>query len=377
MSHSLRGFFVCLMVLVAVTSVNGQSRVQFSGSLGLNYDTYHYSETNYSTFRPRHPANLGRFTADATLTAGRHFVLPVSIHLTTGQNTYNLPSLPDEGLVDYIRNPRNNVSINPSYRWIHGFFGSQTPMYSELTTGDIALFGVGLELDPGHFLFSINYGTSQLGVEYDPVNDIAGAYEQKIFASRIGYGRRDGTHFALNLVKATEDETSVSAASPATRPSEGITFSPLIQIRIVSDLLFRTEFAGSVYTFDILGPDMPYDNNVLDLIDPFLRVNASSNADWSKVTSLEWKGETLTLGGEVRYVGPGFQPAGYRFMERDLIDYKINSGIRLNNNRLTLNGSFGLRTNNLQNTTLDKTNRTIFNLNTFGQVTEAFSVQVN
>ncbi len=378
MSHYLKGVLSCLITLMVCTSiVQSRPAVQFTGSLGLNYDAYRYTESNFASFRPRHPDNLGRFSADAMLSAGRHFTMPVSIHITTGQNTYQLPSLPDEGLIDYIRNPRNNVSINPSYRWIHGFFGSQTPTYSELTTGDIALFGAGLELDPGHFLFTINYGTSQLGVDYDPFNNIAGAYQQKILASRIGYGKQDGTRFALNFVKVMDDETSISTASPGMRAAEGITFSPLLQIRLTSDLLFTTEFAGSVYTFDLMGPENPYDNEVLDFMDRFLRINASSNADWSNVTSLEWQGDNLTLGWEVRYIGPGFQSAGYRVMERDLIDYKINTGIRLRDNRISLNGSFGLRTNNLNNTTLDKTNRTILNLNVFGQITEDLSVNAN
>jgi len=379
MSDFFRGAIALAMTLIMAFPgyVQSQPAVTFSGSFGINYDAYRYSESNFASFRPRYPDNLGRLTADATLSAGRHFTMPVSIHITTGQNTYQLPSLPDEGLIDYIRNPRNNVSINPSYRWIHGFFGSQTPTYSELTTGDIALFGAGLELDPGHFLFTINYGTSQLGVEYDPFNTIAGAYQQKILASRIGYGRQDGTRFALNFVKVTDDETSISTAPPGVRPAEGITFSPLLQIRLVSNLLFTTEFAGSVYTFDLLGPESPYDNEVLDFMDRFLSINASSNADWSNVTSLVWQDETFTLGGEVRYVGPGFQSAGYRVMERDLIDYKINTGVRLRNNRTSVSGSFGIRTNNLYDTTLDRTNRTILNLNVFNQFTEAFSVNAN
>jgi hypothetical protein len=379
MSDYVMGAIILAMILLFIAPgfVQSQPAINFSGSVGLSYDGYRYSESNFASFRPRHPDNLGRLTADATLTAGRHFTMPVSIHITTGQNTYQLPSLPDEGLIDYIRNPRNNVSINPSYRWIHGFLGSQTPTYSDLTTGDIALFGAGLELDPGHFLFTVNYGTSQLGVEYDPFNNIAGAYTQKILASRVGYGRKDGTRFVLNFVKVADDETSISSASPGMRPAEGITFSPLLQVRLATDLIFTTEFAGSVYTFDLLGPESPYDNEVLDFMDRFLRINASSNADWSNVTSLVWQGESLMLGGEVRYVGAGFQSAGYRVMERDLIDYKINTGVRLRDNRISLNGSFGLRTNNLHDTTLDKTNRTILNLNVFGQVTDDFSVNAN
>ncbi|MFO8029204.1 MAG: hypothetical protein R6U28_05045 [Cyclonatronaceae bacterium] len=376
--HYLTGlFFLASLLLAGPAAAQPASPFSFTGSLGLSYDAYRFSESNYATFRPRHPDNLARFTADATLSAGRHFSMPFSVHITTGQNTYHLPSPPDEGLVEYIQNPRNNVHFYPSYRWVHGFLGAQTPDYSDLTTGDIAMFGTGLELDPGHFLFTVNYGKSQVGVEYDPFSNIAGAYEQRIFASRIGYGPEDGTRFVLHFVKASDDETSIAAASPGIRPAEGITFSPLLQLRLSSSLYFSTELAGSAYTFDLLGPENPYDNEVLDFMERILTINASTNTDWSNVTSLEWRGETFTLGGEVRFVGPGFQSAGYRVMERDLIDYKINSRLQLLNNRLMIDGSFGLRTNNLYDTTLDRTNRTLLNLNVFAQASESFSINTN
>ena len=378
MNHTLAGFFILITMLLAVPAA-GQpvSPFTFTGSFGLSYDAYRFSESNYATFRPRHPDNLARLTADATLSAGRHFRMPFSVHITTGQNTYHLPSRPDERLIDYIQNPRNNIHFNPSYRWIQGFLGTQTPDYSDLTTGDIAMFGAGMELDPGHFLFTVNYGKSQIGVDYDPFNNVAGAYEQRILATRIGYGPEDGTRFVLHFVKVSDDETSIAPASPGVRPAEGITFSPLLQVRLSSSLLFRTELAGSAYTFDLLGPESPYDNEVLDFAGRLMSVNASTNADWSNVTSLEWRSEAFTIGGEVRFVGPGYQSAGYRVMERDLIDYKLNTGIRLRDNRISVNGSFGIRTNNLYDTNLDRTNRTILNLNVFSQFTEAFSVNAN
>ncbi len=360
-------------------TASGQSTTtfNFNGSLGLHYDAYRFSESNHPSFRPRYPDNLGRISANATISAGRHFRMPFSLHITTGQNTYNLPSKPDEGFIDYIQNPRNNISINPSYRWIKSFIGTQTPVYSDLTTGDIALFGVGVELDPGDFLFSASYGKSQLGVEFDPANNIAGAYEQQLFTSRVGYGKPDGTKFVLHVVKATDDETSISTAPSGLRPAEGITVSPLMQLRLTEELIFRTEVAGSSFTNDLLGPDAPYDNEILDFMDAIMTINASSNADWANVTSIEWSRDRFTLGGEFRYVGPGFYSGGYRLLERDLIDYKINSDVRFLSNRLIINGSAGLRTNNLNDTTRDKTNRTIANLNVFGQITDDLSVNTN
>lgn len=370
---------VLLFFIVMAGTVTGQQGpvFNFSGSLGLQFDAYRFSETNYAAFRPRHPENLGRFSADATLSAGRHFVMPFSIHITTGQNTYNLPTRPDERFIDYIQNPRNNVYFNPQYKWAQAFLGTQTPLYSSLTTGDIAMFGAGIELTPGDFLFTLNYGKSQTGVEYDPFNNVAGAYEQRLLATRIGYGRQDGTRVVLHFVKSADDAGSIDNLPPGVRPAEGITVSPLLQLRLSPSVLLRTETAASVQTNDLLGPDAPYNNPVLDLMSGLMQINASSNADWSNETSLDVTFDLFSIGGEVRYIGAGFRPAGYRLMERDLIDYSVKSEAKLLDNRLLLNGQFGLRTSNLSEAAAEKNNRTIVNLNVFSQITEAFSVNTS
>ncbi len=300
--------------------------------------------------------------------------MPVAINISTRQNSYHLPSLPDERLIDYIQNPRNNISFNPTYRWATAFLGTQTATYSELTTGDIPMFGVGLEVNPGDFIATVNYGKSLMGVEYDPFNNIVGAYEQRIFTTRIGYGKMDGTRFALNLVKVSDDPNSIASVPPEVRPAEALTLSPLLQFRLSSTVLLATETAASLNTNDLNGPDLTLEEDLLDLISPFIQINATSNADLSNTTSLQWRRDQFGITGEVRYVGPGFQPAGYRTFERDIIDYTVRTDARMLDNRLFVNATVGLRTNNLQNTTLDKTNRTILNLAVFGQVTEQLSV---
>jgi hypothetical protein len=349
---------------------------QLTGGLGLYYDGYRYESTNNPTFRPTQPENLSRLNADAVLTAGQYFRMPFSIQLSKGQTNYHLPSLPEGRLINYIQNPRNNISFNPSYKSFKSFLGTQTPNYSSLSTGDIAVFGVGMEVNPGLFLFGLNYGKSQAGVSYDPLNKIAGAYEQHIFATRIGVGKRDGTRFILNMVKATDDELSVAVKPPDKRAAETLTLSPQLQVRLSPQITLKTEAAASVNTFDVTGPEL--DNESLEsAFKPIMKINATSYTDWSNVSSIEWKQSGLGIGAEFRYVGPGFQPAGYRTFERDLMDFSIKTDINAKDNKIIVNGSIGLRRNNLENTTLDKTNRTITNLNVLSQLSEIMSLNVN
>jgi hypothetical protein len=64
-------------------------------------------------------------------------------------------------------------------------------------------------------------------------------------------------------------------------------------------------------------------------------------------------------------------------MEKDILDYKINSGIKLFKNRCIINGTYGIRTNNLQNTNVVSTKRFIGNVNIVMQVTKSLNLNIN
>lgn len=348
---------------------------KMNGSMSLHYDAYMYDAQNYATFRPRYPENLVRFNANASLQIGKHFSLPFSVSISNQKTLYNLPTVPEENIVDFVRNPKNNISIHPEYKWVKAHIGTHSPAYSNLTTGDINIFGAGIDLNPGKFIFSANYGTSQRAVEENTAFNIVGAYEQKIVATRIGFGKIDGSKFTLNIVKIKDDVTSITAPI-ANKPIEGITIAPLVQVKFGKKLFFKTETAASVYTSDLLN-SFALDGDITTALQDVITVNASSKGDFSHATSLEWKSKKLTLGGEVKYIGPGFVPVGFRNIEKDILDYKVKTGLKLFKGKTALNLMLGLRTNNVQNTTLQSTKRIISNVNIFSQMSKAFSINMS
>ncbi len=362
-----------------IFSAVGQSDPIFNanGRLGLFYDFYDASADNFETFRPRYPNNLVRFSAQATLSAGKYFSMPIGIDISMGQATYHLPQIPEEGLIDYVRNPRNNININPRYKWAQAFLGTQSPSFSALTTGDIPIFGAGVELTPGHFIFSAHVGTSQIGINANPLQNVAGAYSQKIVSSRMGYGKADGTRFILNFVKLKDDIGSLDQGPIGINPREGIVLSPQLQIKLSSALMLSTENAVSAFTRDLLGPDLFLENDFTPLAAPFLAVNGTTYIDYSNISSIDWKSDKVGLGLEMRYIGPGFEPVGFRAMERDLVDYNLKTNFRLFQNRIMINGTTGIRTNNIQSTTAESTQRFIANVSLSARVTHAFSFNTN
>lgn len=353
-----------------------EKQITLHGNIGLFYDTYGYSEENYPTFRPRYFDNELRLNANATLQIGKHLSIPFGLSISNQKTLYNLPSLPDENLIDFIQNPKNNISINPEYKWIKGFLGTHTPNYSSLTTGDITIFGAGFDINPGKFIFSANYGLSQRAIESDSFLNVVGAYKQKIIASRIGFGKIDGPKFTLNFVKVKDDINSVINTPLYDDPIEGFTFSPLLELKIIKKINFKTETAASIFTSN-LNNTFTINDDFIESISDFITINASSRADISHISSLEWKSKKFTIGGEVKYIGPGFVPVGYRNIEKDIFDYKLKSSFKLFKNKTSINGMFGIRKNNIQNTNLQSTKRVISNVNVFSQINDAFSINAN
>ncbi|MFT6128073.1 MAG: hypothetical protein ACJAXY_000995 [Nonlabens sp.] len=374
---SLLFFFLgSCFVGIAQQEKEEKSLVQINGSIGFFYDYYHFYEENYAAFRPRYPENLLRLNAQLNLKLGKHFSIPFSVNVTNQEVLYNLPSVPDQSALEYLQNPANNISINPKYKWAQAFIGTQTPQYSVLTTGDIPVFGAGLEINPGKFILSATYGKSQRAIEPNIGLNIPGAYEQNIVAARIGVGKIEGSRFTINVVKIEDDITSVDTAPIGIDPIEGFTLSPYAEFKIFKKLKISTETAGSIYTSDLLNAGVLDAEFINDLGD-YITINASSTADFAHHSRIDWQGEKFQIGSEIKYVGPGFLPVGYRFIERDILDYKINTGLNLFDKKVNFTGSFGVRTNNLSNTKLSSSKRVISNANLFAQVTGGFSINLN
>lgn len=369
--------FIIIIFNVTAYSQNKEKTINIDGSIGLYYDGYTYDVANYSTFRPRNPSDLLRLNFNVNLSIGKYLSIPFGINISNQKISYILPSLPEENLFSYVRNPRNNIHVDPKYKWIQLHFGSHTPNYSQLTTGDIQIFGAGVEMNPGKFILSANYGKSQLAIEPDPILNIAGAYDQKMVGMQLGIGKIEKSKFVLNFIKIEDDVFSVVKKPIGIDPISGITISPLLEFKISDKFTVKTETAGSVYTSNLNASTFDITDKYLKTINDLVKLNISSRVDFSHITSIQFVSKKFSLGAEVQYIGPGFMPVGFRNIEKDIIDYKGNTGIKLFKGKFDLKGTLGVRTNNIQETKLESTKRIIGNINLYTQFSKSFSLNAN
>ena len=367
-------FYLLILLLFFSYSINAQDKqsnnwVKLNGLITISNENYSYNNANYDNFRPRYPDNILRLTANATLHISKYFNIPFGLNISNQKTTYNIPTLPEEGLYNYVRSPRNNFHINPNYKWMHFKLGSNTPKFSELTTGNIQIFGVGFDINPKKIIFSGSYGNSQIAVEPDALLNIQGAYKQTMMAARLGWGKLSGSKVTLNVVKVKDDVNSVIDAPIGVKPVEGINVSPYIELKLSKNIDFKTETAASVKTTDLLAA-----NDMINYDNQMITINNSSTVDYSHITSLTYHNKSFSIGGEYRYIGPGYLFVGYRNQETDLKDYRINTSARLAKNKVNVKATFGIRQNNIKNTKLSTNKRFIANINVFSQINEQFSL---
>jgi hypothetical protein len=357
-------------------SIMGQEVInkwQLNGNMSLSGDFYSMNADTSAAIKARRPGSVGRMVVNSTLTYG-DFSLPISLMLSVGQHSAILPPFGNRSFIDFIRDPSNRIGLAPRYKWIQVLLGTQVPQYSELSVGDLPVFGAGLSLTPGLFRFSCFAGTTQLAIEEDPTRNIQGIYARKMYSAKIGMGKEEATHLYFITTLMADDTTSLVKRPVNTMPRNGLLAALDYRIKIGKQVYLKGEFAGSAYTRDSRSKLVATDQMPINLPPSIFRIQESSRFDYAGALTLAKDGKIFGIKLTGKYIGDGFMPLGYPFMQTDRLDVTINPRFNLFKDKFQLSGSFGKRINNLSGARAATTTQTIGNADMNVQITEGLSV---
>ncbi|HEY8660553.1 MAG TPA: hypothetical protein VIL78_16070 [Hanamia sp.] len=378
--------------IISMDSLKNKTKNYFTpfsvtGNMGLSYDGYGLNlnpSGNYYT--ARRPWNLVRFTFAPTFNFGK-LSLPFNFSFTPTQTNFVTPSTfggfgsiggKSQNVWQFLTNPLNNFGISPTYKWAQLQLGTQYLHYSDLSTGDIGMFGYGFSLSPGKFRIKFFNGVSQRPISYDALAapPIIGAYQRNNWMTQLGMEEEGKYNISLNFAKSKDIINSVNPAPPAISgilPQEGFTASFVLKTIIAKDYYFNTELAHSIYT-----TDETQAQSIVGVkgFQPFITSLTSTKADNALQASFGRKSKNFGIGISTKYLGAGFQTAGYPFMQPDRFDYTINTRFNAWKNKMNITASVGQRVNNLSNNTL-KSKQFIANINWFTQFSDHFNVNAN
>ena len=378
----------CFLLLLANSSVAQSTTAKppsfsISGTAGVNYEYYGLSRkpVGWTGFSPRKPWNQLRFNFTPTMEFGKNFSLPFNFNFAMKPTNFAGPysNIGKQSFSQFITNPMNSFGLNPKYKWAELQLGTQYLNYSELSTGDIGVFGVGFDLRPeGGYVIKFFTGLSQQGVNFftgPPATN--GAYKRKNWMFSLGKMKEEKYEVALNFVKAKDDSNSASPPPVLIKPQEGFTMSLVSKVFFNKGWYAKMEGAQSIYTKNTL---LPLDTTKASF-KPFIEGHTSTMKDFAGDAGFGKKGKNLDIGVKLKYIGAGFQTPGYPFMMPDRFDYTLNTKFNAWKNKdgghkMNVVASVGKRVNNVSNTTL-KAEQFIGNLNWFTQFDDRFSLNVS
>lgn len=381
-----------LIALCCISFSNAQTKkakkkpkAVVSGTVGVTYENYGLTKnpTGWPGFSPRKPWNQVRFKFKPTITIGE---LKLPFNFSFVQNPTNflgpyagIGAAGNQTFMQYLTNPLNNFSINPKYKWAELQLGTQYLNYSELTTGDIGVFGAGIDLRPGGYLIKFFAGSSQQGINQSLVPPVIGAYKRTNWMAQLGKEKEGTSKIALTAASGKDHFNSVSSPPLLVTPQRGFVLSLLGKVQLDQGYFIEAETGQTFFSTDTnLGPPIP---GGVKSFRPFYTADASSLNDFGGTAAFGKKSTNFDIGFKTYYLGAGFFTMGYPFQQSDRLDLTVNTRFNAWKNKdktfkTNVVASVGKRTNNYSNSIL-RENMLIANINCFTQFNEKWSLNVN
>lgn len=135
----------------------------------------------------------------------------------------------------------------------------------------------------------------------------------------------------------------------------------------------KGEVAASAFTRDSRSKLTGDENAKISLPPAIFKVQESSRFNYATILSIAKDGKIFGIKLTGKYIGDGFVPLGYPFMQNDVLDVTINPRFNLFKDKLQLSCSFGKRFNNLSEARLATTTQTLVSADINLQITKGLS----
>lgn len=351
-----------------------KSKVSFSGSAGSQLEAYSMNANDTSLKARRMPYNY-RIFINPTIKFGDKFSLPFSFSLSQRQTTALYPQVPAEKPLDYITNPYNNVGLHPKFKWGEFHIGTHTPSYSDLSIGNVPLFGLGFDINPGIFRLAASSGLTSWGSIPDSILGVRPLYQRKVLSAKVGIGKKEKSGFYLNFLKVFDDTTKTKNFEQI-NPEEGLVVSADYELKLSEKLKWTGEIGGSIYTPNsnsVAIADSSKD--VLSSLGFLITPRLGSIGDGAFISKLEFNATNFGIGLNFKHYGAGFKSLMNPFQQSDIQDITVSPRLHFFKSKWVINGEVGARRNNISGTKIGQSIDKIGLVNT--NVTLSKNISVN
>ncbi|HZK63176.1 MAG TPA: hypothetical protein VFC34_03465 [Puia sp.] len=277
--------------------------------------------------------------------------------------------------------PFNRFGLSPRYKWIKLHLGWQSLNFSQFTLSGQQMLGAGFELTPGKFRAAFMYGKFNNAVtdisQYNNLNNNIPLYKRSGFAAKIGYGSA-ASFIEFSYLQAKDDSHSIPKAitdsllvTPAANQVAGLNS----QLTVLKSLVVKAEMAASYYVGNTSGDSLQTGTSWVKLA--AFTPRTSARISFAGQASVNYQFHAGSINLQYRRVDPNYQSMGAFYMQTDIEQYTVGFNYGFLKNKLHLQSNIGWQKNNLANTAVNDSKRTIGNIGLNYSPSSAFGIDVN
>lgn len=331
------------------------------GSLGTSFTAYN----SWGGFSRRDPYNYslsGNFSV-RTL----DLELPFSFYITNQNSDF--------------RQPFNQFGLSPKYKGVTAHLGYRSISWSQFSLAGHTFLGAGVEANPGIFRLGFVYGRFRQAIEPGDRDGLVPSYRRLGYAFKVGVGNEKGFIDFITL-RGKDETNSVSGLidSSSVTPAENLVVALVGQRKLNKLMSLNFELARSAYTEDTRANTTELNSGgsriyggLGDLFTP----KTSSSYNNAYLFSLNYTPKKIKTALKYRRVEGEFKTMGSYFFNNDLEDLTVNLGTSFFKSKVTFSSSFGVQRNNLNDTELTQTVRTIGSANLFWLASKKLNFGLN
>jgi hypothetical protein len=309
------------------------------------------------------------------------FSLPFSMSLSTqsGGNSFTSP-IPKKFNIKDLLNNYNQLSFSPKFGSFEALLGTQVPKYSELTTGDLPIFGAGGAWSPRKFRIAAFYGMSQRGVSFDTLTKNPGSYRRMSMTAKLGVGDEEATHIYFIGAKHTDVLGSAIVSPEGQRPEENVVTSVDAKILLFKKFYMQGEVAISAFSRDETVATLESDSFKLTIprfLTKIYTPRLSSSFGAAGIGAIGYNGKNWGFRGISRVYSPDYRTLNYPFLQSDRLEWLFEPRLNLFQGKFTFNGSIGNRRDNLFRNKVATAYQTLGSANVVIQLTPQWNISGN
>lgn len=251
--------------------------------------------------------------------------------------------------------------------WLDVKLGDAHPKLSHYTLDGILVRGGSADLNPGLLRIAVAMGRTQRAIEREEtggLETVSPSFRQNLFAAKLGFGKKAGSHFDLNVLKIKDDPGSIDSTGVAT-PKENAVFGTTAQLDFAGGR-FRM---GGEWALGILTRDVRSGEVNLSSLSGFPtgvfkpRLSTQYGTAYTFGTELRFPSRKASGGlkADYRRVDQGFASLGSPNLLNDIQGLTLNGDLSLRNGLVGLRAGYEETQDNVEKLKPSTTRTTIWN----------------